>query len=307
MPRVPDVPCSNCGTLMWRGRGTAQNPICRPCRKARREAWKAEGRPCRTCGKRAATGDRPDCSPCITARQVKICSTPDCGRKVQARGLCATHWSADYRARTGYKSKPKPRVFGGTCAFCEAPFVATTRETRFCSQRCAQRDIRGWSRSKEIAHWKSPRKLRPTPRSTVNHPPRTWVSGTCPQCGEWFTCLDWVGAIYCSKRCARHAGRARRGAFAPPDTLRLAVYERDGWTCQLCGDSTSREHVSGDPFSPTLDHVIPRSLGGGDDESNLRLTHAICNSLRRDQSEVSYAAAFAVWNSRSRQEASSQG
>jgi len=307
MPRVPDVPCSNCGTLMWRGRGTAQNPICRPCRKARREAWEAEGRACRICGKRTSRARDSKCLECLTEGRTQICSIPDCDRKVQARGLCITHWSADYRARTGYKSKPKPRVFGGTCAFCEAPFVATTRETRFCSLTCAQRDRYGWSKSKALVLW-SPlvsENRSPAPRTSARL--RVWVSGTCPQCGEWFTCPDWVGATYCSKRCARRAGAARRGAFAPPDTLRLAVYERDGWTCQLCGDPTSREYISGDPFSPTLDHILPRSLGGGDDESNLRLTHAICNSLRRDQSEVFYAAAFAVWNSRSRQEASSQG
>lgn len=61
---------------------------------------------------------------------------------------------------------------------------------------------------------------------------------------------------------------------------RLAIYERDGWTCQLCGEPTSRRYSSSDPLSPTLDHRVPYSLGGTNDSQNLQLAHAICNSTR---------------------------
>lgn len=61
---------------------------------------------------------------------------------------------------------------------------------------------------------------------------------------------------------------------------RVAIYERDGWQCQLCGGATSRIYDSFDPLSPTLDHLVPKSLGGTHGPENLQLAHAICNSTR---------------------------
>ena len=40
---------------------------------------------------------------------------------------------------------------------------------------------------------------------------------------------------------------------------RRAVFARDGWECQYCGARTSL----------TVDHVIPRSKGGGSDWENI--------------------------------------
>lgn len=61
---------------------------------------------------------------------------------------------------------------------------------------------------------------------------------------------------------------------------REAIYERDQWTCHLCGGQTSRAYDSFDPLSPTLDHLVPKSLGGGHRPDNLALAHALCNSIR---------------------------
>lgn len=32
-----------------------------------------------------------------------------------------------------------------------------------------------------------------------------------------------------------------------------------------------------DPLSPTVEHLVPRSRGGSDDLSNLRVAHHTCN------------------------------
>lgn len=61
---------------------------------------------------------------------------------------------------------------------------------------------------------------------------------------------------------------------------RRLIYERDAWTCHLCGVQVTRAYDPHDPFAPTLDHLTPRSMGGSDDESNLRTAHAICNARR---------------------------
>jgi len=49
---------------------------------------------------------------------------------------------------------------------------------------------------------------------------------------------------------------------------RRAVHRRDGYTCQYCGAVTAR---------PTLDHVVPRRLGGGANWTNLVTACRECN------------------------------
>lgn len=58
---------------------------------------------------------------------------------------------------------------------------------------------------------------------------------------------------------------------------RRIVYERDGWTCQLC-----LQHVDGtlkfpERESSSLDHVIPLKHGGKHSYENTQLAHLSCN------------------------------
>ena len=53
---------------------------------------------------------------------------------------------------------------------------------------------------------------------------------------------------------------------------RRAVFARDGWTCQYCG---SRSNL-------TVDHVIPRSKGGGSTWDNIVASCAPCNRRKGD-------------------------
>lgn len=75
-----------------------------------------------------------------------------------------------------------------------------------------------------------------------------------------------------------------RYKMAPKDwiepDLRLALYERDDWVCHLCGELTDPGVHFNDDAYPSLDHVVPRSLGGTDDPENLATCHRVCNSLR---------------------------
>ena len=63
---------------------------------------------------------------------------------------------------------------------------------------------------------------------------------------------------------------------------RKAIYERDGWICQLCGDLTDPTLDHNSDLYPSLDHIIPRSRQLVPDHSagNLRTAHRICNSKR---------------------------
>ena len=63
--------------------------------------------------------------------------------------------------------------------------------------------------------------------------------------------------------------------FTDPE-LRTQLYERDAWRCEYCGETVS-------PDNATLDHVVPRSLGGGNEAENLVTACLPCNSIKADR------------------------
>jgi 5-methylcytosine-specific restriction endonuclease McrA len=67
---------------------------------------------------------------------------------------------------------------------------------------------------------------------------------------------------------------------------RSALLEEQGGLCVACGYRFPTPGELSDElrrnYSATFDHVVPRSQGGADELSNLRLVHAICNRARGD-------------------------
>ena len=61
---------------------------------------------------------------------------------------------------------------------------------------------------------------------------------------------------------------------------RARIYERDNWACVYCGKA-----VNG---NATLDHVVPRMLGGSDEEGNLVTACPPCN--REKGAAIGYCA-----------------
>lgn len=62
--------------------------------------------------------------------------------------------------------------------------------------------------------------------------------------------------------------------------LRIELYERDDWTCHLCGDLVDRYGDPNGDRAPSLDHIVPRSLGGSDEPVNLKTACRACNSRK---------------------------
>lgn len=58
-----------------------------------------------------------------------------------------------------------------------------------------------------------------------------------------------------------------------PARLRIAVFRRDGFCCQVCG---SQENLA-------VDHIIPEIRGGSLDMENLQTLCKSCNSRKRDR------------------------
>ena len=61
---------------------------------------------------------------------------------------------------------------------------------------------------------------------------------------------------------------------------RHSLYERDAWQCAICNLPVDRAAHWNDDQAPSLDHILPRSLGGTHEAENLRTAHRICNSVR---------------------------
>lgn len=55
-----------------------------------------------------------------------------------------------------------------------------------------------------------------------------------------------------------------------PSWMRSEVIARDGLTCQLCYGEVDTNDIH-------LDHVLPFSMGGATDPSNLQVAHSRCN------------------------------
>lgn len=59
---------------------------------------------------------------------------------------------------------------------------------------------------------------------------------------------------------------------------------RDGTACSICSEpvdmSSSRAESM---FAPSVDHVIPKARGGGNEPGNLALAHFWCNAVKSDR------------------------
>lgn len=182
------------------------------------------------------------------------CSIRGCTRPLRKREWCSNHYEAwreygDPEAEVAYKWGTK-----STCKVCgldgESP-EWTLQSRSFCSANCG-------------AIW----------RKYDGEVPTHFLCVVCAtpvpyaRPGRWRRRSD-------SAYCDAHARHGRIEVKAP----QLAA-ETGAW-CRLCGMAVDMDVRHPDPMSPTVDHIVPRALGGSDDRSNLQLAHKSCNSSKR--------------------------
>lgn len=228
---------------------------------------------------------------------------------VQGRGLCKCGRKFNKTSK-GYRC----------CWRCRAGLAPPTPAARHCilcgrdlPQRISGSGGRNRLRCRDCRH-RRPKKARCTDcgtpiglnslrcnecyRQHVRRPPRN-----CINCSREFT--GRKGRYCCSNKCARarlelsaakqrrsdtsERLRARRRRASAKRRLAGAVYtvgrwrricERDNWLCWLCGGPVEPSLHPPDRRAGSVDHVIPLSRGGDEDESNLRAAHFGCNSKR---------------------------
>lgn len=265
-------PCRSCGVEipLTPGRGRPR-VVCVECAPTNYPT--APSVPCATCGVEVTdrTGGRRFCLPC--ARNAEL--------------------------ERGRAKRSKTRSL--TCACCGDAFTAKTNR-QFCSPACRSL-FKGpsseipWRQCPECQTWMS----RPGGRKFCSKEcsgrqryyqpkPPVVVTRSCPICEGQFESSNPVQK-YCSKRCARRTPallaakrrskdvrRARQKQAPKVEAIyRTKVYARDGWICQLCMEPVDRDLKHPDPMSPSLDHILPLSLGGAHTMANVQLAHLACN------------------------------
>lgn len=264
----PTHPCTVCGELMWQDTRypvDAQPPgrVCRSCRRSRNN-----GSPDRPGRPRPRPSDSVQIEP-------HTCES------------CGDVWTPQRRRlnRVCPKCRKRSARRWISCEFCGARGLVTTLASgRFCSQQCAQRHNAGWSTSTSLVHVpRIPRSF--TPEHCTSG--RLFVAGCCRRCGDQFTILDQLENRYCSRRCMRSDAKERRrarklDAFVE-DVIRVEIFERDGWRCQICRRKVDRNKVFPHPRSPTIDHIIPLAKGGTHEPRNVQTACFLCNSRKGDR------------------------
>lgn len=97
-------------------------------------------------------------------------------------------------------------------------------------------------------------------------------------CRCWSRCRPWHAEAH-GDECVTCPTRTPRQR--PPLSRNLVKYlaERDGTACGICRKAIDVTKPAADG-GPSIDHVIPWSMGGSDDPANLRLAHLTCNVRR---------------------------
>lgn len=261
--------CKDCGTPdgigWWVGRMKhpgAAGPRCHSCYLAyTRRRQKPHKRQCELCGTTNDSVKRGKCAGCVIV-------------KPSTEAIVLT-----------------PR----TCDECGTTYQPQRVNGRYCSRPCNRRAYmrrQGWTPAP------------PKPPAQPKSPASRIYLRTCTMCDRAFVARA-PSAKMCSEECRlanisdRLMGLYRAALSVPTLNVKLAMHwhrdlcrylvERDGHSCQICGqqiDLTLTSGPRGNRQGPSVDHVVPRSRGGSDDLSNLRLTHWSCNHRRGNRGDA---------------------
>ncbi|WP_439395415.1 HNH endonuclease [Bradyrhizobium sp. PMVTL-01] len=88
-----------------------------------------------------------------------------------------------------------------------------------------------------------------------------------------------VLAAHRRAHCSEYCDYGLTYGLRPIALNRMAIFERDGFRCYLCGQPTPKDFGSSRyaPNAPSVDHVVPQILGT-DDPDNLRCCCRRCNT-----------------------------
>lgn len=223
---------------------------------------------------------------------MRPCNVTDCPRPHSARGYCASHYN-----QLIYKGERHAKV-AVSCAGCGTVVqkYRSGKRRPVCSLECRYLVTHGRPHPrtvKTLVHVPRTQPARSTVPPVIVVPPsgRPFRCGSCAWCG----CLivqdgrvTGIPARWCSKRCARKAGKAARraremgatGSYTWAEVMR--VYVALGRVCAYCHLSVEGQ--------PDPDHVTPLSRGGRNSITNIVPCCRSCNSDKHDRTVDEWVA-----------------
>lgn len=224
-------------------------------------------------------GVKVDCTACV------VCSSPItavmAGKLYCSKACKQKAWE---RAHPEVNCKPARlcAYWTGYCIDCERGLGGRVKQLR-CEHCKAQRGREAWRAAAEAVHRAAGRELR------------------CDGCLTCFCPLYGSGNVRLCDPCSVDRGRAARRVDKAARRARVrsgtvdrvdpfAVFERDGWSCRLCGIATPKDkRGTYEPDAPELDHIKPLSKGGEHSYANTQCACRRCNGVKSDRFEVAQA------------------
>lgn len=186
------------------------------------------------------------------------CSVAGCGQPSRKRGWCASHYAQWYRCGEVRPFAYKWNERADNCLVCQKP-TGDSRFRRFCSGAC------------DFLY-----------RKYGGNVPTV---AACVGCG----CdIDLTARGKGGQRKKAHVSFCRRckAEYGKYKLTTAQLAQRDGTDCGICLEPVDMGLRRGDPgvlMCASVDHILPRSLGGTHEPENLQLAHLACNMAKSDR------------------------
>lgn len=236
-----------------------------------------------------------------------VCTVSGCERGHRAHGLCDLHMGTIRKSRVKQSRD---------CEMCGAEYGPTYAAQRTCGRECGlalkrangtvrpKASVVRWRLCVSSEHWYTAQGKR---RCACHLAFKAAISTPSVYLFRYADCAQATQKVILGGRSGRRpsrcddcaverkrAERRRRTAifgrsfrsraraygveYEPVN--RTKVFERDRWVCGLCSKKVKRAAAVPDPLAPTLDHVLPMSVGGPHTYANVQCAHFICNSTK---------------------------
>lgn len=236
------------------------------------------------------------------------CSIDGCGKPTKARGWCSTHykrWTLHGDPLFGGVVVPRRRGPAPRCSFDGCGYrqsesglcgvhhrqwvtkgVLTPRRQRAGVARwCTECGATDWLPNGRRSQCSSRCQVLASNRRLGR---RSHRELTCEDCHQRFDISAKPGERKQrsdAKRCPDCRSRKTFKVTRGSTNVSIGVVRRLGTHCAICGEAVDFDLRAPDDGCPSVDHIVPVSLGGSDEWSNLQLAHLGCNR-EKNQGEV---------------------